>query len=334
MASAVHYTKGGNWRPSIPGQTCAQCGVIYTAHSYRQRFCSKKCGGLSRRGKRVEWTERTCPGCGVKWSAYPSNPSKFCSKECIFESGNWTRPRDIPCDHCGSIFTAHFSGNKRDAEHRYCSTACAHGGLLKPRVTKICAQCGDSFDLPPTRSQEETCSKACANLYHIRDNHHAWKGGLVAQNDRPSRRIDRDGYAAKYEGEHRLIAAREIGRQVRRGEIVMCIDENNDNMHPRNLFLCPNMTEFGMIRSGAVAWPSASNLKDYRAKGYTRPDVLITLHEWEHGRRLGPNNYPITRHPQADEIIKRRRAGASLRVLAKDFNTCLSSMAETVRNRL
>ena len=332
--SAVHYTKGGNWKPSNPNQTCQQCGVVYTAHKHGQRFCSKSCSGLSRRGAKAEWTERTCPGCGAKWSAYPSNPSQYCSKQCIFDSGKWVHPEDRECDQCGTVFRAGMGGDKRDREHRYCSMACAHAGKLNERVTKICANCGGEFALQQSRSVEATCSKECANQYYIRDRHHAWTGGAVAQSERPFRRYDREGYAAKYEGEHRLIAAREIGRQIQRGEVVLCLDGNNDNLNPDNLFLCPNQSESGMIRNGAVAWPTASNLADYRAKGYTRPDVLITLHEWEHGRRRGPNNYPITRHPQADEIIKRRRAGATLRMLAKDFSTSLSAMAQTVRTRL
>jgi hypothetical protein len=59
---------------------------------------------------------------------------------------------------------------------------------------------------------------------------------------------------------------------------------------------------------------------------------VIVLREWTNGKRKNPQgNRFISRHPQADEIIKRRRAGASVRDLARDFGT---SMAQTIRTRL
>jgi hypothetical protein len=180
-----------------------------------------------------------------------------------------------------------------------------------------------------------TCSVECRSTYFIRDRHHAWQGGKVLQSDRAFRRIDRAGYKAKYEGEHRLIAAREIGRPLVRGEVVICINRDNDDYDPANLFLCPNQSEWGLIRAGIVEWPAASNLADYRQAGYTRPNVILTLHEWESGqRRNGPHGRAITRHPQADEIIKRRLAGATSRELAHEFGTNQSNMANILRNRL
>ena len=75
--------------------------------------------------------------------------------------------------------------------------------------------------------------------------------------------------------------------------------------------------------------------RSYRERGYSRPDVIVVLHEWDNDRRQNPESKRyITRHPHADEIIKRRRAGASVRELAKDFGTSMSTMAQTIRNRL
>jgi hypothetical protein len=121
-----------------------------------------------------------------------------------------------------------------------------------------------------------------------------------------------------------------------RGECVLCIDKDNSNIAPSNLFLCPSQKERGLIQSGAVDWPKSSNLSAYRSNGYNRPDVIVVLHEWKNGKRpgRGSGKHMITRHPQADEIIKRRRAGASLADLAKAFETAKSAMAETIRSRL
>ena len=327
----VAYTKNGHWKPSIPGQTCEQCGVVYTAHKRGQRFCGKSCSGLAHGAKlMVAHTARTCPGCGVVWSAPPSNPSQYCSKTCIFDSGRWGKPVERECLTCGAMFTV----SPRKVGH-YCSRQCAHAGLAKGDVTKVCASCGDGFTVPLGRADEATCSHACRDAYFLRDRHHAWKGGEVLQNARPYRRLDREGYQAKYEGEHRLIAAREIGRPIQRGEVVLCIDGNNENLAPSNLFLLPNQTEFGLLRSGAWEWPTTSNLDDFKINGYRRPDVRVVLHEWENGQRRSSEwGKPITRHPQADEIIKRRRAGATVRQLSEAFGTSFSNMANIVRNRL
>lgn len=155
------------------------------------------------------------------------------------------------------------------------------------------------------------------------------------QNGRRFRRIDREGYAAKYNGEHRLVVERVIGRRLERNEVVICLDGNNDNHAPANLFLLPSQKEFGLLKMGAVPWPEASNLRSYCARGYIRPDVIVVLHKRENDKRLNPKSKRyITRHPQAEEIIKRRRAGASVRQLAKDFGTSMSTMAQTIRNRL
>lgn len=323
---------GKYWTPTIPGCVCGHCGVTYTAHKYDQQYCSKSCSTTAT-AKRVEHTERTCPGCSVKWSAPPSNPSQYCSKQCIFDSGEWERPRDADCEQCGTAFKAR-RRRTRDEWERFCSHACAAKALEVPRVGKVCAQCGAGFKVYEYRAGEVTCSAECRDAYHVRDRHHAWKGGLVAQSERPFRRFDRDGYQAKYEGEHRLIAAREIGRGLVRGEVLICLDRDNLNLSPANLFLCPSMTEWGMISAGAVEWPTGSNLKAYRERGYERPNVIITIHEWEGGRRPGKGGKWIKRHPQADEIIKRRSAGASIRTLAKDFGAVLSTMAQTVKHRL
>ena len=316
-------TDGKYWTPTIPGCVCQHCGVTYTAHKYNQKYCGKSCSATAT-AKRVEHTERTCPGCETKWGAPPSNPSHYCSKQCIFDSGEWERPKDAECETCGTAFKSRRRRTRGEWE-RFCSNACAGKSLTVGRVDKVCAQCGKAFQVYELRANEATCSWACAHAYYVRDRSPAWKGGLVAQNERPSRRRDRDGYQAKYEGEHRLIAAREIGRDLVRGEVLVTLDRNNLNLDPDNLFLCPSMSEWGLIAAGAVEWPSGSNLKAYREQGYERPNVILTVHEWERGRRPGKGGKWIKRHPQADEIIKRRRAGASIRTLAKDFGTVLST---------
>lgn len=122
---------------------------------------------------------------------------------------------------------------------------------------------------------------------------------------------------------------------MKRGEVVLCIDGNNNNFAPENLYILPSQKEFGMVKAGTLPWPTESNLNSYKERGYVRPDVVIVLHEWTNGKRKNAQgNRLISRHPQADEIIKRRRAGASVRDLARDFGTSMSTMAQTIRTRL
>ena len=330
--SRVYYTSAGHWRPTTPGCTCKHCGKKFTGHVAKPQYCSRSCAARAT-AKRVKHTLRICPGCNTEWTAPPSNPSKFCSKKCLFESGEWREPQDAECGSCGQTFLARWR-NTRGEYQKFCSRECSAIGLVN-REKKTCANCGVSFDINQSRSHELTCGRKCASEYFLRDRHHAWAGGKVLQNERLYRRIDRDGYAARYEGEHRLVAAREVGRPIKRGEVILCIDRDNSNFAPENLFLCPDRKEFGLIRSGATEWPRASNLKAMRAGNYVRPNVIVTIHEWESGkRRETPNGKPITRHPQADEIIARRRAGATLRELAKEFGCGVSSMATALKRRL
>jgi len=331
MGVGICYSRNGHWKPTIPNQTCVECGIIYTAHRHGQKFCSKVCSGRSKRGAKVEHTERTCPGCGVKWSDWPSNPSQYCSKECLFESGRWTKPEERECEQCGVIFLSRFR-RERMEWMKFCSHKCVSLAAVS-RVRKTCAACGDEFEVHTCRADETTCSVKCRRTYYRRDRHHAWTGGAIDQANRPFRRIDREGYAAKYDAESRMVTAREIGRQLVRGEVVLCIDKNPRNIDARNLFLCPNQSEAGLIKVGAVEWPKASNLQGYRSTGYIRPDVVLVLHDWDHPKPQRRGKL-ASRHPQADEIIKRRMAGATVQQLAEAFGMSKSGMAGVVRNRL
>jgi endogenous inhibitor of DNA gyrase (YacG/DUF329 family) len=245
----------------------------------------------------------------------------------MFTGMGWEHVPEAECQQCGK----HFKPKKHGRKH--CSKKCADTA----RVTSMavsCAECGKSFMRSPSRT-DVTCSFECKTAHWKRDRSHGWTGGKILQNDRLARRIDREGYAAKYDGEHRLVAAREIGRQLKRLEVVICLDRNNDNIDPANLFLLPNMREWGLLRMGVVDWPTESNLQDMRTRPYVRPNVVLTLHAWENGeRRENARGKPISRHPQADEIIERRKAGATIAELAVEFGCKESAMAATLKKRL
>ena len=312
---------------------------LQTNYPRTTRCCSVECGNLAQRSS--ERRRIRCRSCKQifdtkrdhgKWPSY-------CSRKCLKKTQHHALKR--PCANCGEVFLAKPTKEARDGDHnhKFCSAKCK-GEQARKGAVENCLNCGSSFYstaalITKGKHDGRCCSSKCQGEYYRRDRSWAWKGGVVQQNQRVFRRIDRSGYAAKYEGEHRLVAERTIGRTLRRGEVVICLDRNNDNWAESNLFICPSQKEFGFIRQGAVPWPEMSNLEVYRASGYQRPEIIVVVYEWENGKRLGAGGRrTISRHPQADEIIKRRRAGASIRDLAKAFGSSSSAMRETLVFRL
>ncbi len=334
--STPHYTSGGHWMPSYPGRVCAACGKTFTAHGKNQKCCSRTCSGAHRRAQTPE-KEKACAHCGKMFeiSNGGGNSRKaavtFCSRECVRASHGWRGAIDLQCAQCGKTFTGPEKGTKK----RFCSVECAHVHRAANKLRKTCRNCGRIFTIYRFRGGEQTCSRECAGAWYVRDRSKGWQGGVVDQNGRKFRRIDRDGYAAKYEGEHRLVAERVIGRKMRRGEVVVCIDGDNDNHAPGISTCCPARRNSGFSRAAPCPGRLNPISAATRKRGYVRPDVVIVLQEWTNGKRKNPQgNRFISRHPQADEIIKRRRAGASVRDLAGDFGTSMSAMAQTIRTRL
>lgn len=316
--------------------TCQHCGTIFVKRRASQQCCSKSCARRHDARQRTTYAKKTCIHCGKQWEARTRyHGAKYCSKSCEFAHRGYVAKRERPCKHCGKPFLSSFR-KERGSWERFCSRACVGHHLHHEKATeKTCAVCGTVFEVTPSREHYQTCSRACRNKRYVRDRTAPWKGGVVEQDGRIFRRIDREGYAGMYEGEHRLIAARVIGRPLVRGEVVICINGDNQDWRPENLFICPTVSAWSLIRNGAAEWPSASNLEEYRERGYVPTPVRIVLHEWENGqRRSAKSGRPIHRHPQADEIIKRRMAGASIRVLAAEFESSESAMGYALKHRL
>ena len=322
--------------------SCAHCGdpFIQTTPGRVNRFCSRECVDFAQR--KNERRSTTCKGCDLQFEAKPDHGEwpKFCSRKCYFAVCN--RPVERECLNCATVFTAKAMSKFADQiiYQQCCSTICA-GAHRRIGREVGCVNCGIMFYVTPSHGNKRLtgdgcCSRQCNTEFRKRDRAHAWKGGMVAQNHRPYRRIDRTGYAAKYEGEHRLTVERVIGRNMHRGEVVFCIDRNNNNLDPANLFLCSGQKEYGFYREGTLPWPERSNLLSHQEGAYQCPEIAVVLHEWLNGFRDNGafRGKKIRRHPQAEEIIARRRAGASIRDLAAAFNSSLSNMATTIKTRL
>ena len=251
-----------------------------------------------------------CEHCGSPLGPYLK---RFCCIDCRKAAG--LPPRGAVCKHCAAPFMS-----KRNTAKAKWPEYCSHECYLKVKRTKVplvCVGCGADFK---NYKDQKYCSIECTRTNHIRDRVSGWTGGVVLQNNRVSRRIDREGYKHKYDGEHRLAAERAIGRRLVRGESVLCLDFNHNNWDARNLFIVPNATERGRLTSGGAVWPSEGNLQRYATQGYAPPPTRVVIHEWVNGKRFGKGKRLIHRHPHADEIIKRCEAGASVTELAEAFD--------------
>lgn len=111
----AYYTNSGNWRPSYPDIPCATCGAVFTPHSKTQKFCSKGCVRVP---ARTEKTSRECPTCHKTWLGAPSNPSRFCSKECL--KADYRKKRQRVCTVCNKQFEVKRAGR----EGVTCSQGC------------------------------------------------------------------------------------------------------------------------------------------------------------------------------------------------------------------
>lgn len=248
-------------------KTCEQCGIQYSrppSLAKRSRFCSKACYDANQ--TTAERRELTCKRCGQSFIAARDHGSwpKFCSREC-FEAGA-AKPDWKTCPACDGKFLAGRTSHTSDDGLRiYCSRKCAQEGL-RCGLTKQCVCCGKPFYLSPTqldtRPDESCCSRECQREFYRGSRSSGWKGGSYIDSNKGERFVllERDGYVGKYIGEHRIVAARIIGRPLTRDEFVIRINSNKGDNRPENLFVCASNSEFSKRRNGSLSWPTVSNL--------------------------------------------------------------------------
>ena len=165
-------------------KTCEVCGGSFTVAPWleRQRMCSPECRALARR---KSMKGRECPTCGKEFRVRPSNPKVYCSRECF----------------------------------RVTTKGVGHPRWVKDRV-RVCQQCRCEFtgDNASERSKK-FCSYACVV---------AWRREHGGPTSIPvgGRRQDVDGYVyvkvsmRVWKLEHRLVAERELGRDLTPDEII------------------------------------------------------------------------------------------------------------------
>lgn len=132
------YRDGELRQTNIP---CANCGAqvkTYPSTRHAQVYCSKECELAKRRADRT----KKCEQCGSVFESHGSKrPTRFCSRECAYESQRVIKP----CTRCGvdtSVQKCHARKNV------YCSDACRRAELAErkrnaPRRSRgTCQVCG------------------------------------------------------------------------------------------------------------------------------------------------------------------------------------------------
>ncbi len=162
---------------------CEWCGRVFTTNNKHQKFCSRECTGLSKRG-RTEY-EKACEYCGTTFRTIDPKV-KYCSSTC----GSRKHADDIR----GEYF-CEFCGKPRYSDHpnrnRFCSKECAikhKAELFTPiklerqrqreeALHKVCPNCGKEFRAK--QLNQKYCSPECVYDYHLRLMREEWEANFV-----------------------------------------------------------------------------------------------------------------------------------------------------------
>ena len=212
-------------------KTCLQCGAFFNRRAelngeleppcslVKRKFCSQKCVGLFRRGRRMKpvrtFEDKTCIQCrspfgrkllsdGQLEAEVNFNRRKFCSRECV---------------------------------HQY-----RHGrstGRRKVVENKICIQCASPFnrtvffngvvEVPASFYRRQFCSRECYYKYRC-------KVKLLEDGEF---RLNSDGYVVDRRNRrmHRVIMEQYLGRPLRPDEHIHHVDGRRNNNFISNLEL-------------------------------------------------------------------------------------------------
>ena len=251
---------------------CEQCGAEYSkppSIAKRSRFCSMAC--RNENDRTAERRKIKCDRCGEIFTATMDHGRwpRFCSRSC-FESGS-SKPEWKKCPICCSeFFSERSSHGTSDGLRIYCSSKCSKEGL-KNGIMKVCISCGNEFYVNQAkmrqRNDDHCCSNDCRKEFYRKSRSPAWKGGYFVSAERGEKFVvapGQDGQIKKYVGEHRMVAAKAIGRPLTRDEVVIRINRTNSDNRPENLFVCESNSEFSKRRNGSLPWPASSNLMDLK----------------------------------------------------------------------
>ena len=182
----------------------------------RGKYCSKQCYYKALIGKTGEnspsWRggqiKRVCEVCGKSFEVRPAylkkkGHGKYCSSECYGKAlskivgpnhPRYKKTKQI-CEECGKEFEV-VPAKIKMGRGKYCSKACVNKArsrlyagqnnpLWKPKIKKICQECGVEFEILPSALKSDDagkyCSRKCGNKVLSRnaigEKSSNWRGG-------------------------------------------------------------------------------------------------------------------------------------------------------------
>ena len=249
---------------------CANCGKIYYVPPCRigkSKYCCKKCADEAQTTS--ERREIVCRRCGAKFVTTHDHGKwpVYCSRSCFEKDA--PKPVEKECPVCGVMFLATRTSHETpDGLRRFCSVKCRKEGLRKGEL-RTCINCGNEFYLNPSKQSQRPkngcCSAECQKEFYVLENNPNWKGGKYIDTGSGQRRqiCKRENASSDYLAEHRVIAARYIGRFLERSEPMLHLNMQPADNSPENLFICGSISEMARRLRGDLPWPEESNLSTY-----------------------------------------------------------------------
>lgn len=137
-----------------------------------------------------------------------------------------------------------------------------------------CEMCGNPFPTYPSHaSRRKFCSKRCQGRSRAGANNGKYKGGWI---QRGYKKVRHDG---RYVFEHRLIAARSLGRNLNASEVVHHVNGDTLDNRPENLRVMPSQAEHARQHTLGARWARrydsctdcGTTERPHEAKGLCRP---------------------------------------------------------------